>query len=157
MKVKVIVTLKEGVLDPQGKAIQQTLNGMMDRQKLTVQRCSGKTGRTELFRAQGGNYREMEERGQYLVIAEVQCRYRVPARYDDVLRLNTKLTIVDDDIAHPSPIQRKGRGVFVSAGELDLGQAIVAQHETRSTPRKEEGLGREGEREREGRAFCMHP
>ena len=28
MKVKVIVTLKEGVLDPQGKVIQQTLNGM---------------------------------------------------------------------------------------------------------------------------------
>tara|TARA_Y100000994_G_scaffold220844_1_gene200188 strand:- start:119 stop:352 length:234 start_codon:yes stop_codon:yes gene_type:complete len=28
MKVKVIVTLKKGVLDPQGKAIQQTLNGM---------------------------------------------------------------------------------------------------------------------------------
>ena len=28
MKIKVIVTLKKGVLDPQGKAIQQTLNGM---------------------------------------------------------------------------------------------------------------------------------
>ncbi len=28
MKFKVIVTLKNGVLDPQGKAIQQTLNGM---------------------------------------------------------------------------------------------------------------------------------
>ena len=28
MKVKVVVTLKSGVLDPQGKAIQQTLNGM---------------------------------------------------------------------------------------------------------------------------------
>ena len=28
MKIKVIVTLKEGVLDPQGKAIQKTLNGM---------------------------------------------------------------------------------------------------------------------------------
>ena len=28
MKVKVIVTLKNGVLDPQGKAIQQTLKGM---------------------------------------------------------------------------------------------------------------------------------
>jgi len=28
MKVKVIVTLKNGVLDQQGKAIQQTLNGM---------------------------------------------------------------------------------------------------------------------------------
>tara|TARA_B100000029_G_scaffold137033_1_gene131756 strand:+ start:722 stop:955 length:234 start_codon:yes stop_codon:yes gene_type:complete len=28
MKIKVIITLKNGVLDPQGKAIQQTLNGM---------------------------------------------------------------------------------------------------------------------------------
>ena len=28
MKLKVIVTLKDGVLDPQGKVIQQTLNGM---------------------------------------------------------------------------------------------------------------------------------
>ena len=28
MKIKVIVIPKKGVLDPQGKAIQQTLNGM---------------------------------------------------------------------------------------------------------------------------------
>ena len=28
MKIKAIVTLKNGVLDPQGRAIQQTLNGM---------------------------------------------------------------------------------------------------------------------------------
>ena len=28
MKIKIIVTLKNGVLDPQGKAIKQTLNGM---------------------------------------------------------------------------------------------------------------------------------
>mgnify|MGYP001312830561 FL=1 len=28
MKIKVIVTLKNGVLDPQGKAIKQTLGGM---------------------------------------------------------------------------------------------------------------------------------
>jgi len=28
MKIKVIITLKRGVLDPQGKAIEQTLNGM---------------------------------------------------------------------------------------------------------------------------------
>ena len=28
MKIKVIITLKSGVLDPLGKAIQQTLNGM---------------------------------------------------------------------------------------------------------------------------------
>ena len=28
MNVKVVITLKNGVLDPQGKAIQHTLNGM---------------------------------------------------------------------------------------------------------------------------------
>ena len=28
MKIEIIVTLKNGVLDPQGKAILQTLNGM---------------------------------------------------------------------------------------------------------------------------------
>ena len=28
MKINIIVTLKNGVLDPQGKVIQQTLNGM---------------------------------------------------------------------------------------------------------------------------------
>ena len=28
MRIKVIVTLKKSVLDPQGKVIQQTLNGM---------------------------------------------------------------------------------------------------------------------------------
>ena len=28
MKIKIIVTLKKGVLDPQGKAIQQTLRSM---------------------------------------------------------------------------------------------------------------------------------
>jgi len=28
MKIKIIITLKESVLDPQGKVIQQALNGM---------------------------------------------------------------------------------------------------------------------------------
>ena len=49
-------------------------------------------GRTELFRAQGGNYREMEESGLFLVIARVECRYLKPARYDDVLTLRTNIS-----------------------------------------------------------------
>jgi acyl-CoA thioester hydrolase len=49
-------------------------------------------GRTELFRAQGGNYREMEESGLFLVIARVECRYLNPARYDDVLTLRTTIS-----------------------------------------------------------------
>ncbi len=51
-------------------------------------------GRTELFRAQGGDYRLMEEAGFYLVVVKLACRYRRPARYDDLLRLRTTLTKV---------------------------------------------------------------
>ncbi len=48
-------------------------------------------GRTELFRAQGGNYRRMEELGLFFVVASVSVRYRQPARYDDQLVLHTSL------------------------------------------------------------------
>ena len=48
-------------------------------------------GRTELFRAQGGDYRAMEEGGLYLVVAKLDCRYRQPARYDDLLTLRTTI------------------------------------------------------------------
>ena len=51
-------------------------------------------GRTELLRAQGGNYREIEEQGLFMVVIKLECRYRKPARYDDVLTLRTRVTRV---------------------------------------------------------------
>jgi acyl-CoA thioester hydrolase len=48
-------------------------------------------GRTELLRANGYDYRRVEEGGTFMVIVDVSCRYRRPARYDDVLRLRTRL------------------------------------------------------------------
>ena len=51
-------------------------------------------GRTELFRAQGGNYRRMEELGLYFVVARIEVRYRRPARYDDLLTLETAISRV---------------------------------------------------------------
>ncbi len=51
-------------------------------------------GRTELLRAAGGNYREMEEQGLLIVVVKAQCQYRRPARYDDVLRIRTAVTRV---------------------------------------------------------------
>lgn len=49
-------------------------------------------GRTELFRATGGDYREMESRGWFFVVAKLDCRYRKPALYDDLLTLRTTIT-----------------------------------------------------------------
>lgn len=48
-------------------------------------------GRTELFRQQGGNYRRMEEQGLYFVVARMEVRYRRPARYDDLLTVDTEI------------------------------------------------------------------
>jgi acyl-CoA thioester hydrolase len=46
-------------------------------------------GRTELLRQNGLRYRDMEEFGLYYVVAKLECRFRAPARYDDVLTLTT--------------------------------------------------------------------
>jgi len=51
-------------------------------------------GRTELFRAQGGDYRKMEEGGHFFVVVELNVKYRAPARFDDLLTLRTRLVRV---------------------------------------------------------------
>jgi len=51
-------------------------------------------GRTELLRANGGSYREVEESGLFFVIVRFSCSYHRPARYDDMLRLRTTTTRV---------------------------------------------------------------
>lgn len=51
-------------------------------------------GRTELLRAQGGTYREIEESGLYLVVVKLVCNYHSPAKYDDLLTLRTKVELV---------------------------------------------------------------
>jgi len=47
-------------------------------------------GRVELCKARGFNYRDMEgEDGIYLAVAEANCRYRSPARFDDEVVVKT--------------------------------------------------------------------
>lgn len=49
-------------------------------------------GRTELLRANGYSYRQVEDEGYYLVVADVSVKYLLPAFYDDVLTLRTTIT-----------------------------------------------------------------
>ncbi len=49
-------------------------------------------GRAELIRARGISYREVEERfGILLPVTEAHAEYRAPARYDDLLTVETRL------------------------------------------------------------------
>jgi acyl-CoA thioester hydrolase len=47
--------------------------------------------RTDLIRTLGASYRELEERGIRLAVAEASLRYIAPARYDDRIRIETRL------------------------------------------------------------------
>ena len=49
-------------------------------------------GRVELMRALGFEYKLMEaEDDCYIVVVEASCRYHHPARYDEVLRVRTRI------------------------------------------------------------------
>jgi acyl-CoA thioester hydrolase len=77
-------------------------------------------GRTELLRAQGLSYRDMEDQGFLLVLTKVQVRYKSPARYDDLLTLRTivtRTTLVK--IEHRYELLRDG--LLLSDGETTLG------------------------------------
>ena len=49
-------------------------------------------GRVELMRSLGFDYREIEEQAEcFLPVVEANCRYKSPARYDDLLTLETRV------------------------------------------------------------------
>jgi acyl-CoA thioester hydrolase len=48
-------------------------------------------GRTELLRAAGFRYRDLEEQGVLFVVAKTACSFKRPARYDDVLKLQVRI------------------------------------------------------------------
>ena len=45
--------------------------------------------RTEYLRSLGISYRHLEEKGAYLMVAGASCQYKSPAKYDDVVRIQT--------------------------------------------------------------------
>ena len=51
-------------------------------------------GRTEHLRRHGVRYRDLEDRGFLLAVAEVSLRYLKPARYDDLARITSWVTDV---------------------------------------------------------------
>ena len=71
-------------------------------------------GRTELLRASGGNYRKMEEEGQFAVVARADCHFHRPARYDDVLKIRTRIVrITAAKIEHEYEVTRNNERLAV--------------------------------------------
>jgi acyl-CoA thioester hydrolase len=58
-------------------------------------------GRVEYMRERGVDYKQMEiQDDSFIVVAESKCRYRRPARYDDPLRIRTRVISVKRRTIH---------------------------------------------------------
>jgi len=56
-------------------------------------------GRVEFFRQLGYDYKQMEiEDDCHLPVVESHCRYRAPARYDDEVVIETRVTVVRSSV-----------------------------------------------------------
>lgn len=73
--------------------------------------------RTEMLRASGRSYRELEAEGIMLVVVKATCEYRQGAKYDDLLSITTKLV--------------KAKGVRITHRyEIRNGNALCCEGET---------------------------
>lgn len=74
-------------------------------------------GRVELLRVNGVSYKDLEDSGTILVVSEMKCQYFLPAEYDDLLALTTRVT--------------KSKGVRIHHEyELKKGDELIARGES---------------------------
>ncbi len=77
-------------------------------------------GRTELLRASGMEYADLEHAGVFLAVVKLSVTYKRPARYDDVLQLETTLESCGRvKIEHTYSLTRSGE-------VLATGQTVLA-------------------------------
>lgn len=76
-------------------------------------------GRTELLRTNGLRYRDLEEQGLLMVVVRATASYKLPARYDDLLKLTTRTKrITAAKIEHEYELWRDG--LLLATGETTL-------------------------------------
>ncbi len=75
-------------------------------------------GRVEALRQLGFTYKQMEQDGCQLPVMEVRCRYKAPARYDDLITVRTTLKNVRNNLVHFGyEVLRAEDGTVLAEGE----------------------------------------
>ncbi|MBS3820421.1 MAG: YbgC/FadM family acyl-CoA thioesterase [Planctomycetes bacterium] len=78
-------------------------------------------GRTELLRAAGVAYADLEREGVLFVVAKCAASFKAPARYDDVLALTTRIMKVGAArIDHAYELNRTADGLLLATAETTL-------------------------------------
>ncbi|HVH66585.1 MAG TPA: thioesterase family protein [Gemmatimonadales bacterium] len=77
--------------------------------------------RTELMRETGLSYKELEQQGVYLAVAEVNVRYRAAARYDDLVRIRCWVReLASRRVTFGYAVERAETGELLATGETAL-------------------------------------
>ncbi len=91
-------------------------------------------GRTELLRANGLAYSELEKAGVYFVVAELNIKYHRPALYDEKLELTTTCTNVSTArVEHSYCLKRQSTSLLLAEGNSTLA-CVDAQGKVRRMP-----------------------
>jgi acyl-CoA thioester hydrolase len=91
-------------------------------------------GRTELLRANGLAYKNLEEAGVFFVIAQLQIKYRRPAFYDEKLELLTTCTdVTASKVEHSYKLTRLATGEVLAEGSSVLA-GVDSQGKIRRMP-----------------------
>jgi acyl-CoA thioester hydrolase len=78
-------------------------------------------GRTELLRANGVAYKDLEASGVFFVVAQLNIKFRRPAQYDEQLCLETTCSVVSSaKVEHTYKLSRCSDGVILAEGDSVL-------------------------------------
>jgi acyl-CoA thioester hydrolase len=78
-------------------------------------------GRTELLRANGIAYKDLEKAGVFFVVARLNIKYRRPVQYDEKLELETACSLVTaSKVEHTYKLTRCSDGVVLAEGSSVL-------------------------------------
>ncbi len=84
--------------------------------------------RTELMRETGLTYKELERRGVYLAVSEVKIRYRLPAWYDDLVRVRCWVReLASRRVSFGYAVERAETGELLATAETAL-ISLTHQH-----------------------------
>ena len=78
-------------------------------------------GRTELLRANGIVYKDLEVTGVFFVVAQLHIKYRRPVFYDEPLQLETTCSkVTAAKVEHTYRLLRGGNGLLLTEGSSVL-------------------------------------
>lgn len=73
--------------------------------------------RTDYIKAAGMSYAEIEKSGVMLPVAGITCKYRMAAKYDDILEITAKITRLNAaKIEFYYTVKRKGESEILAEG-----------------------------------------